>query len=100
MRARHSTLEQFIANEVEYESSTERMVIRQRMHPDTARAWREFAAQVIEHPRPPSTSNQIDGCATVCTELSADRILTEASRRADADSRPAAAVAGRLSKYR
>ena len=49
MRARHSTLEQFMANEVEYESSTERMVIRQRIHPDAARALREFAAQVIEH---------------------------------------------------
>ena len=32
-----------------YESSTERMVIRQRIHPDAARALREFAAQVIEH---------------------------------------------------
>ena len=49
MRARHSTLEQFIANEVEYESSTERMVIRQRMHPDAARALREFAAEIVEH---------------------------------------------------
>ena len=45
----HSTLEQFMANEVEYESSTERMVIRQRIHPDHARTLREFAAQVIEH---------------------------------------------------
>ena len=49
MRARHSTLEQFMANEVEYESSTERMVIRQRIHPDAARALREFAAEIIEH---------------------------------------------------
>ena len=49
MRARHSTLEQFIANEVEYESSTERMVIRQRMHPDAARALREFATEIVEH---------------------------------------------------
>ena len=32
VRARHSTLEQFMANEVEYESSTERMVIRQRIY--------------------------------------------------------------------
>jgi hypothetical protein len=48
-RHRHSTLEQFVANEVEYESSTERMVIRQRIHLDAARALREFAAQVIEH---------------------------------------------------
>ena len=49
MRARHSTLEQFMANEVEYESSTERMVIRQRIHLDAARALREFAAEIIEH---------------------------------------------------
>ena len=33
----------------QYESSTERMVIRQRIDPDAARALREFAAQVIEH---------------------------------------------------
>jgi len=49
MRARHSTLEQFMANEVEYESSTERIVIRQRIHPDAARALREFAAESVEH---------------------------------------------------
>ena len=49
MRARHSTLEQFIANEVEYKSSSERMVIRQRIHPTAAQVLREFAAQVIEH---------------------------------------------------
>jgi hypothetical protein len=49
MRARHSTLEQFMANEVEYESSTERMVIRQRIHLDAARALREFTAEIIEH---------------------------------------------------
>ena len=49
MRARHSTLEQFMANEVEYESSTERIVIRQRIHPDAARALRKFAAESVEH---------------------------------------------------
>ena len=49
MRARHSTLEQFIANEVEYKSSSERMVIRQQIHPTAAQVLREFAAQVIEH---------------------------------------------------
>ena len=32
--------------EIEYQSSSERMVIRQRVHPDAARALREFAAQV------------------------------------------------------
>jgi hypothetical protein len=45
MRARHSTLEQFIANEVEYEYFSERMVIRQRIHPTAAQVLREFAAQ-------------------------------------------------------
>jgi hypothetical protein len=36
-------------NEIEYESSSERMVVRQQIHPDTARALREFAAKVINN---------------------------------------------------
>lgn len=36
-------------SEVEYESSSKRILFRQRVHPDAAQALREFAAQVIEH---------------------------------------------------
>jgi hypothetical protein len=35
-------------SEVEYQSSEERLIIRNQMHPDAARALREFAAEVIE----------------------------------------------------
>ena len=35
-------------SEVEYQSSEERFIIRNQMHPDAARALREFAAEVIE----------------------------------------------------
>ena len=58
LRARHSNtdfnLGRFMrsmrgiqTNEIEYESASERLVIRQRVHPDAARALREFAAKVI-----------------------------------------------------
>jgi hypothetical protein len=36
-------------NEIEYESASERMVIRQHVHPDAARALREFAAIVLDN---------------------------------------------------
>ena len=49
----HFNLERWLTgsqtSEVEYQSSEERVVIRQHMHPDAARALRDFAAEVIEH---------------------------------------------------
>jgi hypothetical protein len=81
MRARHSALEQFMANVVEYESSTERMVIRQRIHLDAARALREL--------RPRSSSTMP---ARSCTELGAAMIaLRVAELRKEAVATRAAA---------
>ena len=97
MRARHSTLEQFIANEVEYESSSERMVIRQRIHPTAAQVLREFAAQVIEHDvvahkKTPRGEPWGEVFCRRAQSAPHEQILAEASRRADADSRWAAAL--------
>ena len=60
LRARHSnlnfSLSQFMrgmqniqTNEIEYESASERMMIRQHIHPDAAQALREFAAKVLDN---------------------------------------------------
>jgi hypothetical protein len=60
LKARHSNtdfnLAQFMrsmqgiqTNEIEYESASERMIVRQRVHPDAARALRKFAAMVIDN---------------------------------------------------
>jgi hypothetical protein len=60
LRARHSNLDfnvpQFMrgmqgiqTNQIEYESASERMIIRQQIHPDAARALREFAATVLDN---------------------------------------------------
>ena len=40
-----------MTNEVSYESitDTERMVIRQTLHPEAARALREFASEIVYH---------------------------------------------------
>jgi hypothetical protein len=60
LRARHSnlnfSLSQFMrsmqniqSNEIAYESASERMIIRQQIHPDASKALREFAAMVIDN---------------------------------------------------
>ena len=47
----HFSLEQALSgsqtSEVEYQTSEERVIIRNQMHPEAARALREFAEQVI-----------------------------------------------------
>src|SRR4030095_8618447 len=59
MRSRQSNLDSNLSNlskfmegiqtsEIQYESSSERMVVRQQIHPDAARALREFAGTVIK----------------------------------------------------
>ena len=56
LRARHATLDHTVSelrsvqpSEVEFQSSTERVVIRSQIHPDAARALREFAAIVLDN---------------------------------------------------
>jgi hypothetical protein len=60
LKARHSNtdfqLGQFMrsmqnvqTNEISYESASERMVIRQKVHPNAAKALREFAGMVIDN---------------------------------------------------
>jgi hypothetical protein len=36
-------------NEFAYESANERMIVRQTVHPDAAKALREFAGMVIDN---------------------------------------------------
>ena len=60
LRARHSntdfnlgrfmrSMQNVQANEIEYESASERMIIRQRVHPGAAKALKEFAATVLDN---------------------------------------------------